>query len=329
MSQNELLPCPFCGGPAQGIDFGTGGEVRCHSDNECDVSPHTVVHVRFTSAIAAWNRRIESAQAVAVGGGEIKFAFMAEVCDAAVQAMQANGLIKRTIRLQEVRDQLRQLAAAPASEAVRSEMDAHPHYTEADAIAYIRDWCPDHVKDYIDKLGKTNASEAVGRKSRGVGHLEATGYLPPGTAAEREAAAASSAVGECRCHEGNGARDCAIHTQADFDAQNDHRAEQEQVGESDDAAIREAFEKESASAFERADPEGGWQWRPSAYEAFKLGYTAALLRRAARVEVETPPANCRQRLMREGKPYPRSSCAVCGHFAPRRRECASALEPQK
>lgn len=32
-------------------------------------------------------------------------------------------------------------------------------------------------------------------------------------------------------------------------------------------------------------------------------------------------AECRQKLMHEGKAYPRSSCAVCGIFAPRWREC--------
>lgn len=37
------------------------------------------------------------------------------------------------------------------------------------------------------------------------------------------------------------------------------------------------------------------------------------------------PANCRQRLAAEGKPYPRSSCAVCGKFSPRWRECDAAL----
>lgn len=38
-----------------------------------------------------------------------------------------------------------------------------------------------------------------------------------------------------------------------------------------------------------------------------------------------PPENCRQRLMREGKPYPRSSCQACGKFSPRWKECDAAL----
>ncbi|MBC7202543.1 MAG: hypothetical protein H5U29_03315 [Pusillimonas sp.] len=39
-----------------------------------------------------------------------------------------------------------------------------------------------------------------------------------------------------------------------------------------------------------------------------------------------PPANCRQRLAKEGKPYPRSSCFVCGQLSPRHRECDAMLE---
>jgi len=35
----------------------------------------------------------------------------------------------------------------------------------------------------------------------------------------------------------------------------------------------------------------------------------------------TPPENCRQRLLREGKPYPRSSCGACGQFSPLHKEC--------
>jgi hypothetical protein len=38
-----------------------------------------------------------------------------------------------------------------------------------------------------------------------------------------------------------------------------------------------------------------------------------------------PPANCRQRLVREGKPYPRSSCTTCGKFSPKWRECDALL----
>lgn len=37
------------------------------------------------------------------------------------------------------------------------------------------------------------------------------------------------------------------------------------------------------------------------------------------------PADCRQRLAAEGKPYPRSSCQVCGSFSPKWRECDAAL----
>lgn len=41
------------------------------------------------------------------------------------------------------------------------------------------------------------------------------------------------------------------------------------------------------------------------------------------------PSNCRQRLMVEGKAYPRSSCAVCGQFSPRWKECDDVLKMEK
>jgi hypothetical protein len=40
--------------------------------------------------------------------------------------------------------------------------------------------------------------------------------------------------------------------------------------------------------------------------------------------VKVPP-NCRQRLSSEAKPFPRSSCAVCGQFSPKWRECDALL----
>jgi len=39
----------------------------------------------------------------------------------------------------------------------------------------------------------------------------------------------------------------------------------------------------------------------------------------------SPPVNCRQRMAAEGKPYPRSSCEVCGQFSPKWRECDALL----
>lgn len=33
------------------------------------------------------------------------------------------------------------------------------------------------------------------------------------------------------------------------------------------------------------------------------------------------PKNCRQYLIAEGKAYPKSSCAACGKFSPRWKEC--------
>lgn len=42
-------------------------------------------------------------------------------------------------------------------------------------------------------------------------------------------------------------------------------------------------------------------------------------------EYKAVPANCRQRLASEGKPYPRSGCASCGQMSPNWRECDSML----
>lgn len=42
-------------------------------------------------------------------------------------------------------------------------------------------------------------------------------------------------------------------------------------------------------------------------------------------DVASLPANCRQRLMHEGKAYPRSGCAACGKWMPRAKECEAAL----
>lgn len=39
-----------------------------------------------------------------------------------------------------------------------------------------------------------------------------------------------------------------------------------------------------------------------------------------------PPANCSQRLMREGKPYPKSGCEACGDMSPLWRQCNAGLE---
>jgi len=46
----------------------------------------------------------------------------------------------------------------------------------------------------------------------------------------------------------------------------------------------------------------------------------------APVAVVMPPEQCRQRIAYEGKPYPRSSCAVCGQFSPKSRECDALIE---
>jgi len=57
-----------------------------------------------------------------------------------------------------------------------------------------------------------------------------------------------------------------------------------------------------------------------------LRYTPAPSEQPAPVAVVTPPEQCRQRIASEGKPYPRSSCAVCGQFSPKSRECDALIE---
>lgn len=55
-----LLPCPFCGGPAEIIDDRRPGwfEVRCAADrHSCDVGPSTFCHRDQQTAIGHWNRR--------------------------------------------------------------------------------------------------------------------------------------------------------------------------------------------------------------------------------------------------------------------------------
>ena len=49
---------------------------------------------------------------------------------------------------------------------------------------------------------------------------------------------------------------------------------------------------------------------------------------ALREELAKPaavPDTCRQKLKKEGKPYPRSSCNFCGQLSPRWRDCDAML----
>lgn len=71
-------------------------------------------------------------------------------------------------------------------------------------------------------------------------------------------------------------------------------------------------------------PERGcstYNWRMSVIRDLRAMIAAAPTAPAA----DAPPENCRQRLAAEGKPYPRSSCTVCGKFSPKWRECDAAL----
>ncbi|ROM84162.1 hypothetical protein BK655_12500 [Pseudomonas brassicacearum] len=60
-------------------------------------------------------------------------------------------------------------------------------------------------------------------------------------------------------------------------------------------------------------------------EAFKRWNETHPAEQPAPVEV-MPPEQCRQRIAAEGKPHPKSSCAVCGKFSPKWRECDALIE---
>lgn len=57
-----------------------------------------------------------------------------------------------------------------------------------------------------------------------------------------------------------------------------------------------------------------------------LAYVESLDSSACATTSAKPPENCRQRLMSEGKPYARSSCFVCGKYAPKWEECDALLQ---
>jgi len=57
-------------------------------------------------------------------------------------------------------------------------------------------------------------------------------------------------------------------------------------------------------------------------ESLGIDYDAAMGDGSSTLE---PPQKCRQRLAADGKPYPRSSCEVCGQFSPKWRECDGLL----
>jgi len=72
MSRVELLPCPFCGGPAGLVQCPpTGWKVSCHSTDfsgmtnryNCAVGAETHVLPSKAEAIAAWNRRAATSPA--------------------------------------------------------------------------------------------------------------------------------------------------------------------------------------------------------------------------------------------------------------------------
>ena len=52
---------------------------------------------------------------------------------------------------------------------------------------------------------------------------------------------------------------------------------------------------------------------------------SALSAQQSAPELVGVPVECRQRLAKEGKPYPKSSCAACGQFSPKWKECDALL----
>ena len=59
--------------------------------------------------------------------------------------------------------------------------------------------------------------------------------------------------------------------------------------------------------------------------AYTVGFQDGKAQALAQQPQAVPPANCRQRLKHDGKAYPRSSCAACGEFSPKWKECDAAM----
>jgi ssDNA-binding Zn-finger/Zn-ribbon topoisomerase 1 len=68
MSENELKPCPFCGGEAVARSWpSSDGEtwyVGCDDDNDCPCESHACFGEDRAEALAAWNTRKGEEQAV-------------------------------------------------------------------------------------------------------------------------------------------------------------------------------------------------------------------------------------------------------------------------
>lgn len=61
--QNELKPCPFCGGEAKigKISIDKTYYVQC-GNGYCDVLPSTYTYTTEEQAIEHWNRRVDNAE---------------------------------------------------------------------------------------------------------------------------------------------------------------------------------------------------------------------------------------------------------------------------
>lgn len=74
--------------------------------------------------------------------------------------------------------------------------------------------------------------------------------------------------------------------------------------------------------------ENGASWTPPdaiSCAEFEAEFTSQYCNTWPDKEFE-PPANCRQRLQRNGVPYPKSGCNACGMMSPKWRECDAALD---
>lgn len=66
---------------------------------------------------------------------------------------------------------------------------------------------------------------------------------------------------------------------------------------------------------------------PANTSAFELSDEDPIPQRPAPpVLLVVPPLNCTQRLLHEGKPYPKSSCEACGSLSPMWRQCEAAMK---
>jgi len=106
-------------------------------------------------------------------------------------------------------------------------------------------------------------------------------------------------------------------------------AEQAELGVVTAAKFKAAMARAARQGAERAKAQmrNGASWTPPdaiSRAEFEAEFTSQYCNAWPDREFE-PPANCRQRLQRNGMPYPKSGCDACGNMSPKWRQCDAAL----